>query len=224
MSLLDEYFPRPKKRERKEPEPRFPGVGIIEGVPWQRGPAPVRKKKRDPHNPTSKQLERIGEGLTRDVFKNQLKIELTKIQTFVNRAGYNQSQDVDFQGAHNGRPLKVEAKAWWIAHKVFPLSRFSDNERAYMRRGLAGGFQCWVTIAILDTEEPSRTNCYALYVIPWAQWLKIEQALAARASGNYKGKSLRRKDLDLIEGCQIVKVKRRWVLPDGHWLAAVLER
>lgn len=147
-------------------------------------------------------------------------VTLRKIPLRESYYGYS-SVDVDFQGTK--RAVKVEAKAWWIAHNTFALSRFSKNERGYLNKAMRGNYETWITIALLDTEEPSRANCHSLYVIPWARWLEIEAKLSTRASGNFKGKSLRRRDLDLIEGYQIVKVKRRWVLPDEHWLAVILE-
>jgi len=214
MSELDEWFgPRKQKQQRPTPTPEQ-GVITVE-LRWDVGPQ-VKTKKRDPNRVTAKTLERIGEGLTRDVL-GKFGIGLHKIPLVENYYGYT-STDVDFQGAYQDRPLKVEAKAWWLAQSNFALSRFSANERGYMRRGLRDGFQCWVTIALLDIE-PTRSACNALYVLPWEHWLQVELALLDRATGNYKGQSLRKCDLDLLNGYAIVREGRRWVIPDEHWLA-----
>jgi hypothetical protein len=44
----------------------------------------------------------------------------------------------------------------------------------------------------------------------------INEELPNRERGNFKGKSLRRKDLDLLDGCEVLKTNR-WYLPEGHW-------
>jgi len=214
MSLLDEWFePRKIKKQRPAPAPE-PGV-IEQPQRWAVGPQP-KTTKRDPNRVTSKQLERIGEGLTRDVL-GKFGIPLHKVPLVEGFYGYT-SIDVDFQGVYQGRPLKVEAKAWWSERANFPLSRFSKNERGYMQRGMAQGFQCWITIALLDTE-PTRGACNHLYVVPWSDWLIIEGLLGERVSGNYKGRSMRGRDIDLLDGYAIVRDGRWWVIPARHWLA-----
>lgn len=234
MSELDKWFPRTKKaavpverttaenfRERLEAtHDNLAHGGYAAGQAREEfasGPRPSRRKRK-PKPGSAKSLERIGEGLARDTFKNQLGIMLTKIPTGYNWAGHPLSTDVDFQGSYQGRPLKVEAKAWWCARKSFPLARFSVNERRYLNNGVAQGWQCWVTIALLD-GEPRRGACNNLYVLPWSRWLQIEAELRQRAKGNYEGKSFRRRDLDLLDGLAIVRQGRRWVVPEGHWLA-----
>ena len=214
MSLLDEYFPRPEPKQRPQPAPE---QGVIEQPQrWAVGPQP-KTTKRDPNRVTAKQLERIGEGLASYVL-GKFGIVLYKIPLVEGYYGYT-SIDVDFQGAYQGRPLKVEAKAWWSERSsTFALSRFSKNERRYMGRGLAQGFQCWITIALLDTE-PTRGACNHLYVVPWSDWLIIEGLLGERAGGNFKGRSMRVRDIDLLDGYAIVRDGRRWVLPARHWLA-----
>ena len=215
MSLLDEWFePRKVKKQRPAPAPE-PGV-IEQYQRWDIGPQP-KTKKRDPNRVTAKQLERIGEGLTKDVL-GKFGIPLHKIPLTEGYYGFS-SLDVDFNGAYQGRPLKVEAKAWWMARSsTFALSRFSKNERGYMQRGIAQGFHCWITIALLDTD-PTRGACNHLYVVPWLDWLLIEDELGERVSGNFKGRSMRGRDIDLLAGYAIVRESRRWVIPAGHWLA-----
>ena len=209
-SELDEFF-GPRRQYKQKPTQRR--TGIIEN-PW----AQVERKPRQAATPRkSVKIGKLGEDIARDVLK-KFGIRLTKIPLRENYYGYT-SIDVDFQGSYHNRPLKVEAKAWWTkgGENNFPLTRFSKNERGYMRRGMEQGFQCWITLAYLDTE-PTRKACDALYVIPWAEWLQIEAALLERATGNYKGRSLRVRDLDLLEGYAIVKQSRRWTLPAEHWM------
>lgn len=213
MSLLDEWFPRNKKPQR-ETQPEH---GAIDApLRWTGIEPEPRKTKRDPDRITAKQLERIGEGLTRDVLA-KFDISLSKIPLVEGYYGYT-SIDVDFQGAWDGHPLKVEAKTWWIARNSFPLSRISKNERGYLRRGLRDGFNCWLTFALLR-DEPKRSACNELYVIPWGDWLFIESQLQERASGNFKGASLRECDLDLLDGYALLRDGRQWIIPEGHWLS-----
>lgn len=203
MSELDEWFPRADNGAPPEPNT---DPGIIDGARYDRRKSAHRKS-------TAKNLERIGEGLTHDVLE-KFGVTLRKIPLLPGYYGYI-SVDVDFQGAYQGRPLKVEAKTWWVARKSFALSRFSENERGYMRRGLNEGWQCWVSIALLD-GEPTRRACNTLYVLSWEDWLNIESQLAARAAGNFKGRSLRAGDIDLLSGYEVRRVKRQWVVAERH--------
>lgn len=182
----------------------------------QRGGGRPSGRKRKPKPGSAQALKIIGEGLTRDIFKNQLGITLNKVPQVLGYYGY-QATDVDFQGFHEGRDMRVEAKAWWVAKKSFPLTRFSDNERVYLNQAVRRGYHTWVTIALLD-GEPTRGACNAFYVLPWGRWLEIEAALRGRAKGRYKGKSMRERDIDLLEGLAIVRRGRRWVVPEEHWL------
>ena len=215
MNELDKWFPRKEKPKIKAVEPE---QGIIDGVPrhdnWKKP-----RKKRDPHKVTAKQLERIGEKLTQYVFDKLLNVSLRKIPLVEGYYGFK-SIDVDFLGSYGGRPLKVEAKTWWIARNGFPLSRFSDNERMYMQRGLDDGFLCWIAIAVLR-DRPKRSACNELYVLSWSEWLNIEQTLAERASGNFKGRSMRKRDIDLLNGYAITRNGRQWEIPNDHPLSVV---
>ena len=57
----------------------------------------------------------------------------------------------------------------------------------------------------------------SVYIIEHDHFMAVRKALKDRASGNFKGGSLRRKhDLDLLDTCQVAK-SNRWYLPDGHW-------
>jgi len=224
-SILDDFFPRDTKAQRRPRPAQPPNVQVIEGPRWGANytdGAPVKPtRRRDPNKPTAKDLERIGEGLTKYLLK-KVGLKLTKIPLIENYYGYT-SQDVDFRDeAHR---LKVEAKAWWLqgGKNNFPVRRVSTNERRYLNAAIATGWQAWVTIALLDTL-PTRKACNTFYVIPWRAWLQIEVELLKRAGGNYKGKSLRVRDLDLLEGYAIVREGRRWVIPAGHWLNEEVER
>jgi len=232
MNELDKWFPRnnpPKKTTTGdvmhiEGFGMATGTGTLDNAPWQ--PEPRRKKKkRDPNNPTSKQLERIGESLTKRILK-KYGINLEKIPTGYNYYGHPQSTDVDFR-ATNWQPLKVEAKTWWAQrNKYFSLSRISKKERSYLNNGIAGGYHCWLSIAMLF-NEPTQSACAAVYIVTWQQWLAVEEALLLRAKGQYKGQSLRVRDLDLLDGYAIMregKPRSPWRVPSDHWLNEVLKK
>jgi len=220
-SILDEAFPYGARRKAQAQAQALRPPPTNER-PWAEGLReqgttikPKRKKTK------SQKLGTIGEGLAK-LCLSKIGVSLTKIPLIEAYYGYK-SIDVDFRD--EARRVKVEAKAWWTkgGKNSFPLSRFSDNERRYMREGIVTGFKCWITIALLD-GEPTRSACNAVYVIPWTRWLEIEAQLSARAAGNYKGLSLRVRDLDLLEGYAIVREGRRWVIPAGHWLNEEVER
>jgi hypothetical protein len=63
-----------------------------------------------------------------------------------------------------------------------------------------------------------------MHLVPWAEWKQIEADLEAKAAGNFKGKSIRRR-IDLKTGWDqyaIRKVNGRWQLDKSHWLRASL--
>ena len=214
-SILDDFF-----EPRGDPKPVKPPA---EGVrPWaanlaaQGATVKPPRKRRDPNKPTPKQLRDIGEGLTKYIF-NRVGVKLRKIEQIEGWGGYWKSVDVDY--ANDAHRVKVEAKTWWTKHgkNSFALSRVSDKERRYMARGPREGFRCYMSIALLD-GDPTRKACQTFYVIPWGAWMQIEAELLQRAAGNYKGKSLRVKDLDLLDGFAIVRNGTRWQIPPSHWL------
>jgi len=169
---------------------------------------PSRKPRRKPERGkvTSKMLERIGEGLAKAIFAKH-GIKLAKIPLIQGFYGYK-SQDVDF--VSEAARVKVEAKTWWVFKKSFPLARISDNERGYLDTSTRNGFKCYITIALLETELATRSACSVFYVIPWLEWLNIEDSLKTRQKGNFQGRSLRKCDLDLLEKFILRKVKGRW--------------
>ncbi len=63
-----------------------------------------------------------------------------------------------------------------------------------------------------------------MHLVPWAEWKQIETNLLTKVTGNFKGKSIRRK-IDLKTGWDkyaIRKVNQRWQLDKSHWLHASL--
>jgi hypothetical protein len=51
-------------------------------------------------------------------------------------------------------------------------------------------------------------------------WVRAQ--LKKRVSGNFKGKSLRPQDQDLLEDFLVEKVKNKWQLSETHWLRTLL--
>jgi len=73
------------------------------------------------------------------------------------------------------------------------------------------GLRLWGLVLWNKDGTPS------VYIVEHEHFMVIRKELKARASGNFKGGSLRRKhDLDLLDTCQVAK-SNRWYLPDGHW-------
>jgi len=214
-SELENFF-GPRKLSKDKPV-----VTPTNARPWAaglaaQGPAVTPQRRRDPNKPTPNQLKNIGEGLTKYILK-KAGINLRKIEQIAGWGGYYKSVDVDF--VDDARRVKVEAKTWWTkgGKNNFPLSRFSKKERQYLYRAGWNGWRAWVTIALLD-GAPSRQACNTFYVILWPEWMRIEAELRRRASGNYEGKSLRVRDLDLLARYAIGRDGTRWAIPPGHWV------
>ncbi len=138
------------------------------------------------------------------------------------------SQDVDFNllrpvGVGDCRSItKVEIKG--TLGNSFPLSRISDRERSFLNRALAHGYNAWVLCLWWHTTITGQ-DCELMHLVPWADWKQIEAALQAKATGNFKGKSIRRR-IDLKTGWDLYAIRKgdngRWQLDKSHWLRASL--
>ena len=226
MSELDEWFG--PKAEPEDGEEQEADDGIIPGLR-------ARRKRVRGGAKTPQALKRKAEDLTRYIFQNLFNAQISKSQVqeiVTDRGVFNKSTDVDFVGSmpilHNGSPIvypiKVDAKGW--AGRSFPLSRVSDNERKYFEAGLRANMGCLLSIAVWpqDAKSYGRGDVEAVYLVTWRRWLMLERALENMASGNFKGKSLRRKDLDDLSDCAIVKTSGRWVIPSEHWLSELMPK
>jgi hypothetical protein len=119
------------------------------------------------------------------------------------------------------RVTNVEVKG--TRTKNFPLDRISDRERGFLDRSVRRGNDTWVLCLWWDEVEPDKFDCDLMHLVPWPEWKQIEADLLAKASGNYKGRSIRRK-IDLKtswEKYAIVKGDNGcWQLDPSHWLRA----
>ena len=102
----------------------------------------------------------------------------------------------------------------------FPFKNINDNERKWLNRAVIDGDIAAIALGWWEKVDPRLPMEMTYYVVPWGEWVMLEGLLAARANGNYAGKSLRRQDLKLLDQYKIVKVGTRWPLPDSHWLSA----
>lgn len=136
------------------------------------------------------------------------------------------SQDVDLVGTipligNPNYPVHIEVKATTTA---LPLSRISNNETRYLDRALNAGEGALVLIVWLpELDRPYRlSDVLAADLIPWRRWPDLSAGLRARISGNYRGRSLRFTDRDLIADCALERAVRSWRLCPGHWLAPLI--
>jgi hypothetical protein len=132
------------------------------------------------------------------------------------------SQDVDLVGTiplvgEPRYPVHIEVKATTTA---LPLSRISRNEARYLDRAATAGEGALVLVVwLLELERPYRLgDVMAADLIPWSRWADLAAGLQKRASGNYRGRSLRFCDRVLIADCAIERSGRSWRLRPGHWL------
>jgi hypothetical protein len=137
------------------------------------------------------------------------------------------SQEVDYDllrplGVGDCRSItKVEIKG--TLGNSFPLSRISDRERGFLNRAVARGYTAWILCLWWDKTVTGQ-DCELMHLVPWAEWKQIEADLLTKATGNFKGKSIRRR-IDLKTGWDqytIRKVNQRWQLDESHWLRASL--
>ena len=177
--------------------------------PWhkvERQRKPKKKAKRDRNATTPQKRGRMGEALTKFIYEKK-GILLKKIV----HTPMRHSLDVDF--TCDEKFIKVEAKAWWIYNtNRFNLARITDKERGYLARASRSGWDCFITIMLLTDADATRRGCDTLYNIPWLAWLELEAALKGRSAGNYKGASIRKRDLVLIEKYAIKRIKGRWAV------------
>ncbi len=137
------------------------------------------------------------------------------------------SQDVDFDllrplGVGDCRSItKVEIKG--TLGNSFPLSRLSDRERGFLNRAVARGYSAWILCLWWHTTDAGQ-DCELMHLVPWAEWKQFELDLQAKATGNFKGKSIRRR-IDLKTGWDkytIRKVNGRWQIDASHWLRQLI--
>jgi hypothetical protein len=119
-------------------------------------------------------------------------------------------------GDGNFRITKVEVKG--TITDTFPLSRVSERERRFLNEARRKGFDTWILMVWWKKTE-KRPDCDQMHLMTWGDFEQIEIDLKAKASGNFKGNSIRRKiDLKDWQRFEIDKVNGRWELSADHWL------
>ena len=225
---LDAWFPRSATTPGPLPEPVVE-QGVYPGIMTKRSkPTTQRTTLYNPH-----EVGKVGEGLTRYVFE-KFGATLSKSQTqeIPTDEGFRYiSTDLDEVGSIRvnvggqtfAMSLKVESKGW--TKGTLPISRISDKQRKYFTRGMNASQMCVLSLVVwpMVCQNYGRSGVDCVYLVTWQRWLEIERELQGRAKGNYKGRSLRRKDLDLLDGCKVERVKRRWTLCDRHWLTGMIK-
>ena len=149
-----------------------------------------------------------------EVQKNPLRLINTPAgQQFV-------SQDVDYTLLRPvgdlAKVTKVEVKG--TITNSFPLSRISTRERGFLEKSLRLNYDTWI-LCLWWHKTDAGQDCELMHLVPWVEWKQIEVDLKAQATGNFKGKSIRRKiDLNGWEKYAIHKISSRWRLDESHWL------
>jgi len=190
--------------------------------------------------PTPFHTKKLSENLCRKHFKDLLGVELTKVADTKRKFGdrtFYVSEDVDFRGNIFLRvagvtrcyPLRVESKAvtlkrQWRQHKVklagsFPLSSLTDIQRLYLTENKVRG-----GLSIIYLTWWLEKSCQAAFMVHLNSWMEVESILQERALGNFKGKSLRFEDCDLLSTSEIWYANRdnKWWLPISHWIKPYL--
>jgi len=217
---LDAWFPRDEVVPTPEPKPE---QGVYPGFGRQKRHAAKGPSTKNPHK-----LGKIGESLTKRIMeKFGATLNKSPVHQIVTDGGiFTQSTNVDFVGSilagEFARSMICDAKAW--SSGTFPLTRVSHKERGYFTRGAQARQLCVLSLVIWPKvcSNYGAGGVDVVYLVTWGRWLEIERELAERAKGNYKGKSLRRRDFDLLAGCAVRRESRRWTLEDGHWLTGVM--
>ena len=221
--LLDAWFPRSSTKPGPLPEPVVEH-GVYPGIMRKHHRVTKGSPTKNPHK-----LAKIGETLTKRILtKFGATLAKSPVHEIATPSGFfTQSTNVDYVGSilvqGEGRALMCDAKAWSGA--TFPLTRVSDKERGYFDRGMRARQLCVLSLVIWPQvcDNYGASGVDVVYLVTWQRWLEIERALKGRAKGNYKGKSLRRRDLDLLDGCKVERVSRRWTLEPGHWMAGMIK-
>lgn len=131
------------------------------------------------------------------------------------------SSDVDYimsrpigDGAF--RITKIEVKG--TITDTFPLTRLSERERRFLNESRRKGFDTWV-LFVWWSKTDKRPDCDQMHLMTWNDFEQVEIDLKSKASGNFKGNSIRRKiDLKDWQRFEINKVNGRWELSNNHWL------
>lgn len=227
-SELDKWFgPTEPVECPRTSDSVVPISGIIPGVNSR--PGALQKPRRP-----SQHIGRVAEDTARYILTRVLRATVSKSQVqsvTTPRGTFSRSTDVDFVGSmpilHRGEvipyPIKVEIKG--MTGNTFPFSNISPAERFFFERAAAANNGCLLFLVVwpLKCQDISRKTIECVYIIPFRRWLDTETMLEAQASGNYRGKSLRRKDLALFSDCGILTGDNgRWELVPSHWLRPLL--
>lgn len=167
--------------------------------------------KRRAEDWTKGRLERLPNAEVRKN-RDELRQNWKTGDTYTVSTGVDFTVHVTMKGIYH---LEVEAKG--VSTGSFPLSHLSEKEREYLnvaaRTGL--GVISLVWYGADDSITPywvpwNRAEGVADYVLTWHD---VEYLLQQRVKGNYKGQSLRGRDLDLLSMHKWVKIGRAWQAP-----------
>jgi hypothetical protein len=195
-------------------------------TPAERAQANTERQAKPATFDVGDESEARGSGFLGRLFRCEIKKNpLREIQTPMGRQFV--SMEVDYTlnrpsfEAGAFRVTNVEVKG--TRTKNFPLDRISDRERGFLDRSVKRGNDTWVLCLWWDEVEPDKFDCDLMHLVPWIEWKQIEADLKAKATGNFKGKSLRRK-IDLKTGWEKYAILKgdngRWQLDPSHWLRA----
>lgn len=135
------------------------------------------------------------------------------------------SNDVDFVGS---LPLRSGSFTTHIEVKAtvgaLAMSRISANERRYLDRALTNNEGALLLIVWMPELERvyRQGDVICADLVPWRQFAAVEAALLQRATGRFRGRSLRFADRDLLPACEIARNSSAWALCAGHWLAPIM--
>ena len=232
VDQLDAWFPRNTTPADAEPhEPRALAWGENARRARDQGEAllPVAKSKKRKRSDRVRQMGRVGEAWALYHLPRMTGGTFAKAPT-VQRSGYYVSTDTDLVGSlplsnSPGYRTHIEVKAG--CGDMFQLSRISDKERKMLNAARAareGALLCFVRFPTLD-RPVKRADVLAAYLVAWARWVEIERELAYRSETvpYWRGRSFRwGDDVDLLDGCELVRAGRGWALGTSHWLRPLL--
>lgn len=177
------------------------------------------RTRRDWSNPAELMMCRILEGA---FGAKNVRREADRMQGFQDANGewhYHYANrgkpDITFAALHQGTLLDGAMEVKSVAPKSSGLPLHPANIKPHQIRAMDQfqGIKLW---GLVFWEKKGVARCFVVGHPRFMKVINEDLSRKAEVDGRYQGKTLRRKDFDVIADCEILK-GNRWYLPEGHW-------
>ncbi len=136
------------------------------------------------------------------------------------KVGLDFAGDMRLPGSKFSTAVQTEVKS--VTSGKFDFKSIKPHQRQWFDEATQRGVLAFLSLVWWERPMDSRMGAEytmaAYYPVLWPDWLKIEEEMRDQASGNFKGNSIRVRDLPILEPYAIRKIGCCWPVPQNHWL------